>query len=174
MYDSRANVDARIARLVEQQPENTGLAQLLTLGLHRAAAPGVVLTDVKHLLAQNALDPAYSSAAPMAGPALQPAQWVDFHDGVAKIGFEGGGFCFDNELPRHRVFVEPFSLSSRLATNGEYLAFIEARGYRDPSLGLSEGGTACVRRARGILYLAPGQRRRLARVHPARPGTAGP
>jgi ergothioneine biosynthesis protein EgtB len=54
-------------------------------------------------------------------------------------GFDGNGFCFDNELPRHRVFVESFALSSRLVTNGEYLAFVEAGGYRDPSLWLSEG-----------------------------------
>lgn len=57
-------------------------------------------------------------------------------------GFDGDGFCFDNELPRHRVFVEPFALSSRLVTNGEYLAFVEAGGYRDPSLWLSEGWDA--------------------------------
>jgi formylglycine-generating enzyme required for sulfatase activity len=48
-------------------------------------------------------------------------------------------FFFDNELPHHRVFVEPFSLSSRLVSNSEYLAFVDAGGYRDPSLWLSQG-----------------------------------
>jgi ergothioneine biosynthesis protein EgtB len=58
---------------------------------------------------------------------------------VVDIGHDGGGYCFDNELPRHRQFVEPYALASRLSTNADYLAFIHAGGYRDPALWLSEG-----------------------------------
>lgn len=139
----RHDVDVRVARLLERQAENTELAQLLRLGLHHEQQhQELILTDVQHLLAQNALAQAYASTAPAAGPALRPASWVDFHDSVARVGFDGAGFCFDNELPQHRVFVEPFALSSCLVTNGEYLAFIEAGGYNDPSLWLSEGWDA--------------------------------
>ncbi|MEO6354634.1 MAG: SUMF1/EgtB/PvdO family nonheme iron enzyme, partial [Burkholderiaceae bacterium] len=68
-----------------------------------------------------------------------PLEWLQYQGRVVEIGHAGDGFCFDNELPRHRQFVEPFALASRLVTNGEYLAFIEAGAYRDPTLWLSEG-----------------------------------
>jgi formylglycine-generating enzyme required for sulfatase activity len=65
--------------------------------------------------------------------------WLDFEGGLAEAGYGGKGFCFDNELPRHSTYVAPFALASRLVTNGEYRAFIEAGGYRDPALWLAEG-----------------------------------
>jgi ergothioneine biosynthesis protein EgtB len=123
-----------------QQPDDNQLAELVTLGLHHEQQhQELIVTDVKHLLAQNALHPAYNPDSPQAGRALGPARWIAFEGGVSPQGFAGDGFCFDNELPRHRVFLEPFALSSRLVTNGEYLGFVEAGGYRDPSLWLSEG-----------------------------------
>jgi ergothioneine biosynthesis protein EgtB len=65
--------------------------------------------------------------------------WVTFPEGIAWIGHEGDSFCYDNEGPRHREFIHAFQLASRLVTNGEYFQFIEAGGYRDPLLWLSEG-----------------------------------
>jgi ergothioneine biosynthesis protein EgtB len=65
--------------------------------------------------------------------------WVPFEDGVYSIGHAGGGFSYDNETPRHRVFLEPFALGSRLITNGEFQAFIEDGGYNRPELWLSLG-----------------------------------
>jgi ergothioneine biosynthesis protein EgtB len=139
----RANVDDRVARLVARQPDNMFLVELLTLGLHHEQQhQELILTDVKHLLAQNAMEPVYSQAAPLPVHAAAQLRWLSFDGGMTALGFQGGGFCFDNELPRHRVFVEPFSLASRLVTNSEYLAFIEAGGYFDPSLWLSEGWEA--------------------------------
>jgi len=139
----RANVDERVARLVARQPNNMVLVELLKLGLHHEQQhQELILTDVKHLLAQNAMEPVYSPAAPLASHAAALQRWLSFDGGMAALGFQGSGFCFDNELPRHRVFVEPFSLASRLVTNGEYLAFIEAGGYCDPALWLSEGWDA--------------------------------
>jgi ergothioneine biosynthesis protein EgtB len=136
----RSNVDERILRLLAQRADDGKLAELVTLGLHHEQQhQELILTDVKHLLAQNALHPVYSADAPQAGRATGAARWIDFEGGVGAQGFDGDGFCFDNELPRHRAFVEPFALSSRLVTNGEYLAFLEAGAYRDPSLWLSEG-----------------------------------
>jgi ergothioneine biosynthesis protein EgtB len=135
----RGNVDERVLRLLAQQPHDGKLAALVTLGLHHEQQhQELILTDVKHLLAQSPLHPVYSPDAPKSD-AAGPVRWVDFDGGVTGLGFAADGFCFDNELPRHRVFLEPYSLSSRLVTNGEYLAFVEAGGYRDPSLWLSEG-----------------------------------
>jgi ergothioneine biosynthesis protein EgtB len=132
----RANVDARVAALLAQRPD---LAGLVELGLqHEQQHQELILTDVKHLLAQSALAPAYLELALAATPAT-PLGWTAHAGGVVAIGHDGAGFCFDNELPRHRQVVEPFELADRLVNNGEYLAFIEAGGYRDPSLWLSEG-----------------------------------
>jgi ergothioneine biosynthesis protein EgtB len=135
----RADVDARMARLAG----DARLADLVTLGLqHEEQHQELILTDVKHLLSHNAMAPVYSPQAPLAPISplgAEPLRWLRFDGGLADIGHAGEGFCFDNELPRHRVHLQPFALASRLVTNGEYLAFIDAGGYRDPALWLSEG-----------------------------------
>ena len=136
----RLDVDARMLRLLDSRAGDASLAELVTLGLeHEQQHQELILTDVKHLLAQSPLYPAYAEA-PLAPAAPAPAlSWHAFEGGLAGIGYPGDGFCFDNELPRHRQYLAPFELASRLVSNGEYLAFIEAGGYRDASLWLSEG-----------------------------------
>jgi ergothioneine biosynthesis protein EgtB len=147
----RHDVDARIAGLLEAQAAGPKLARitaLLALGLeHEQQHQELMLTDVKHLLAQNLLLPTYFEA-PFTGAAAgagagageaPPLAWQAFDGGLVTIGYQGDGFCFDNETPPHRQFVAPFALASRLTTNGEYRAFVEAGGYRDASLWLAEG-----------------------------------
>jgi ergothioneine biosynthesis protein EgtB len=136
----RADVEARLLRLLASAPDDGELAALVELGLqHEQQHQELILTDVKHLLSRNPLYPAYvDSPLPASGPA-EPLAWHEFDGGLAEIGHAGGGFAFDNESPRHRAYLQPFALASRLATNGEYLDFIEAGGYRDPSLWLSDG-----------------------------------
>jgi ergothioneine biosynthesis protein EgtB len=136
----RANVDARIARLLAEQADNEELAMLIELGLqHEQQHQELILTDVKHLLAQSALYPAYIPAPAPTAETVAPLGWIDCAGGLVEIGHDGDGFCFDNELPRHREYLQPFALAERLVTNGEFLEFVEAGGYRDPSLWLSEG-----------------------------------
>ncbi|KQQ89118.1 ergothioneine biosynthesis protein EgtB [Massilia sp. Leaf139] len=135
----REDVDARMLRLLEGEGD-AALSELVLLGLqHEQQHQELMLTDVKHMLAQNPVAPAYDGAgmAPDAPP--RPLAFLDFDGGLVEIGHDGRGFCFDNELPRHRSYVAPFALASRLVTNGEYLAFIEAGGYRDAALWLAEG-----------------------------------
>lgn len=144
----RANVDARIAALVGRDGADAALAALLALGLqHEQQHQELILTDVKHLLAQNPLLPAYraepacaagTAAAGQDAPAAASA-WRRFDGGLCEIGHQGDGFCFDNELPRHQTVLAPFELAARLVTNREYLAFVQAGGYRDPGLWLAEG-----------------------------------
>ncbi len=145
----RQDIDARMAVLLQFDMADTAraqLADLLELGLqHEQQHQELMLTDVKHLLAQNPLLPAYRDAPlalPLAAGVPQPA-WIAFDGGLTGIGFEplagGGGFCFDNELPRHLEYVAPFELAARLVTNREFLDFIEAGGYRNADLWLSEG-----------------------------------
>ncbi|WP_373888306.1 ergothioneine biosynthesis protein EgtB [Massilia sp. YMA4] len=152
----RANVDGRIVALLGSLADGAArerLAALLTLGLqHEQQHQELIQTDVKHLLAQNALYPAYLER-PLAAAAASPLEWVACEGGVVTVGHDGDGFCFDNELPRHRQFVEPFALAARLVTNGEYLAFIEAGGYTTPALWLAEGWDwACAQALRQPLY----------------------
>ncbi|MEW6761193.1 MAG: ergothioneine biosynthesis protein EgtB [Pseudomonadota bacterium] len=135
----RMDVDRRMVQLLAS-PRDFGVAALVELGLqHEQQHQELMLTDLKHLLAQNPLYPAYTPQAMAIGAPPGPVDWIDFDGGLAEIGHGGRGFCFDNELPRHRTYVAPFALASRLVTNGEYRDFIEAGGYRDPSLWLAEG-----------------------------------
>ena len=139
----RHDVDARVARLLASGLDAQQRAQLellVTLGLqHEQQHQELILTDVKHLLAQSALLPAYLEAPRPDQPPAVPLAWVDFPGGLAEIGHAGDGFCFDNELPRHKQYVAPFQLASRLVTNGEYLAFVAAGGYFNAALWLAEG-----------------------------------
>jgi ergothioneine biosynthesis protein EgtB len=136
----RASVDARMARLLADQADNEDLALLIELGLqHEQQHQELILTDVRHLLAQNPMYPPYTQAPQQPPDSAAAPDWVGFSGGLVEIGHDGDGFCFDNELPRHRYFVQPFALAERLVTNGEYLEFIDAGGYRDPALWLSEG-----------------------------------
>lgn len=135
----RADVDDRMLRLLEGGTD-AGLAALLTLGLqHEQQHQELMLTDVKHLLAQNPIAPGYDGEPMAPESAPRPLSFIEFDGGLVEIGHDGRGFAFDNELPRHRSYVAPFTLASRLVTNGEYAAFIEAGGYRDPALWLAEG-----------------------------------
>ena len=140
----RLDVDRRMTRLLARRGGGAALdpalAALVELGLqHEQQHQELMLTDLKHLLAQNPLFPAYldEPLAPARPPG--PIDWIRCEGGLAEIGHDGRGFCFDNELPRHRAYLAPFEIASRLVTNGEYLAFIEAGGYRDPGLWLAEG-----------------------------------
>lgn len=146
----RENVDRRMLALLALAP----IGELVALGLqHEQQHQELMLTDVKHLLAQSVLLPAYLDTPLAAGGAAPALAWQRVEGGLAEIGHEGDGFCFDNELPRHRVYVAPFELAARLVTNGEYLAFIEAGGYRDPGLWLAEGWDAvCQQRLAHPLY----------------------
>jgi ergothioneine biosynthesis protein EgtB len=135
----RRNVDERIVALLEEGG-NARLASLIETGLHHEQQhQELMLTDFKHLLSLNPLWPAYSPDKLPQGAPPAKLQWLEFDAGIVQVGHQGGGFCFDNELPRHRQFVEPYAIATRLVTNAEYLAFIEAGGYRTPSLWLSEG-----------------------------------
>jgi ergothioneine biosynthesis protein EgtB len=139
----RRDVETRVQALLSQTWSASLQAEinaLLELGLqHEQQHQELILTDVLHLFSRNPLKPAYA-ATPYAMADLPAAmEWLSFDSGVVQVGHEGTGFCFDNELPRHRQFVEAYALATRLVTNREYLAFVEAGGYEDPALWLSEG-----------------------------------
>ena len=142
-YAYRTYVDEYILNLLETCNERqlAEIAPILTLGMHHEQQhQELMVTDIKHVLSNNPLHPIYRPGR-MQDPSPQPPAlaWITFPEGIAWIGHEGDSFCYDNEEPRHREFLHTFQLASRLVTNGEYLQFIEAGGYSDPLLWLSEG-----------------------------------
>lgn len=135
----REDVDTRMLKLLAGS--DASFHSLIELGLqHEQQHQELILTDIKHLLGQNPLWPAYNGdVSEPAGPAPE-LEWIEFPAEIVKIGHPGGSaFSYDNELPSHRQFLEAYQLASRLVTNGEFLAFIEAGGYSEPSLWLAEG-----------------------------------
>jgi dimethylhistidine N-methyltransferase len=142
VYAYRDHVDAAIERLLQQ--ESSRVTQLVELGCHHEQQhQELLLTDILHLFAQNPLRPAYKSPEPLPfeAQALAAANYLGFEGGAIEIGHEGGGFAFDCEGPRHRVFLEPYRLADRLVSNREWIDFIEDGGYQKPLLWLAEGWT---------------------------------
>src|SRR5512143_1166133 len=134
----RAHVDAAIAPLFGLANEDAELAQIIELGLqHEQQHQELILTDVLHLLSRNPLAPAYRR--PWALPSNPPPahHWIAYEGGLTEVGADGTSFAFDNESPRHRVFVAPFELASHPVTNREFLAFIGDGGDRRPELWLA-------------------------------------
>lgn len=113
---------------------------LVELGLHHEQQhQELILMDAKHLLSLSPLHPSYSAAAPALSPQEGALEWRAFAGGLHEIGHTGPGFAFDNEGPRHRVWLEPFALAARPVTCGDYLAFIDDGGYRRSDPWLSAG-----------------------------------
>ncbi len=144
----RRDVDHRVERLLDTvgSSERPVVDGLVELGIHHEQQhQELLLMDVKHVLSINPLRPVYR---PDRQPIGQPgtANWieVDPGDGVVEVGWSGDGFSFDNELPRHRTLLEPFRITDRLVTAGEWIAFIADGGYRRPDLWLSDGWHAVV------------------------------
>ena len=151
VFEYRRAIDARLGDLEGTVTEEVAAA--LELGLHHEEQhQELLLTDIKHLFGANPLRPAYrispsaahsrtSTLPPEAPESKHGLRWIAFEvpGGLAEIGHAGPGFSFDNEGPRHKVYLAPFMIGSRLVTCGEYLAFVLDGGYRQCDLWLSEG-----------------------------------
>lgn len=145
----RAAVDQRMATLLERSVSATTsdgqelvrLAELVELGLnHEQQHQELLLTDLLHLFSCNPLAPVYSAAPlALADPTDSAAGWLSFDAGTTEIGHGGAGFAFDNEGPRHRVWLAPFALARRLVTQGEWQVFMQDGGYSDARWWLSAG-----------------------------------
>ncbi len=140
----RAHVNEAMQQLLGQT-DHSAWADIETrtvIGLnHEQQHQELLLTDIKHIFACNPLRPVYRDL-PQISATAAPRQWIEQPGGLIEIGATGEGFAYDNEFPRHKVYLQPFKLASRLITNAEYLAFIEDAGYDRPELWLSEGWKA--------------------------------
>jgi len=152
----RDHVTAATARLIERLPgdEWREVAPLLELGLHHEQQhQELILMDIKHVFSLNPLLPAYLAPQLQVQAPAPPLGWLGFDGGLKKIGHNGTNFAFDNETPRHKVWLEPFQLASRPVTCGEYLGFIEEGGYSKPEYWLSDGwATVCEQHWEAPLY----------------------
>ena len=157
----RASVDSHVDNLLSSADEKLldEIEPILILGFHHEQQhQELLVTDIKHVFAQNPLYPVFrdheaagarsaattvpnaggrSSATP--GSQNSPLQFIDFEDTVVAIGHDGRGFAYDNEEPRHQALVAAFSLATRPVTNGEYMAFIADNGYARSEFWLSLG-----------------------------------
>jgi ergothioneine biosynthesis protein EgtB len=116
------------------------LLATVELGLHHEQQhQELLLTDIQHALSCNPLKPAYSTAIEAPSTTSVPMTFIPGREGLVHIGHAGDGFAFDNEGPRHRVWLEPHALANRPVSNAEYASFIHDGGYREPTLWLSEG-----------------------------------
>ncbi len=140
----REHVNDAIERLLGKTSD-PAIAELVELGCHHEQQhQELLLTDILHLFAQSPLRPAYKDPEPLAVDLATPADpsWQTFEGGTIEIGHDGSGFHFDCEGPRHRTLIEPFALSQRQVTNGDWIDFIEDDGYRQPLHWLSAGWDA--------------------------------
>ncbi len=148
----REHVDTAIGRLLDQTPEDEALRRIVLGIQHEQQHLELAVTDIKHAFFTNPLQPAYTQAPEAQGRMLisPPLSWLSYapgfpvRPGVVEVGVTPDpkaieSFAFDNETPRHPVYVPPFRLASRLTTCAEYLAFMDEEGYNRPELWLSEG-----------------------------------
>ena len=135
--DYRAHVDSAMAELLASGPD---LGSLLVLGLqHEQQHQELLLTDMLHAFSQNPLSPAVLPNWKPPTASATSDYFVAMDGGVALAGFEGDGFSFDNESPRHKTFLQPFKLANRLVRNGAWADFIADGGYTTPTLWMADG-----------------------------------
>jgi ergothioneine biosynthesis protein EgtB len=140
VFEFRRHVDEKMTALIDSGIDDE-IRGLIILGLnHEQQHQELFLSDLKYTFSVNPLFPAYREHfAPEEASEAGAASLVEIQGGLYDIGYNGGGFCFDNELARHGAFIDGFAISDRLVTNREFIEFIEAGGYHDHRLWHSEG-----------------------------------
>lgn len=141
----REHVDEGIERLLEENPEPEVLRRIELGANHEEQHQELLLTDILNAFFTNPLRPKYKNQGDEVRrekEATRSLRFESFPGGLREVGYTGAGFCYDNELPRHRVWLEPYALADRLVTNGEFAEFISDGGYRRSELWLSAGWDA--------------------------------
>jgi len=132
IYAYRKYVDEAMTGFLCNEP-SAEVKELLILGFnHEEQHQELLYTDIKYILGHNPLFPAYSHS--YVSPKVdwvEDGEFIKLDEGIYEIGFKGDGFCFDNELDRHKVYLNAFEISPNLVTNAEYLEFINSGGYHD-------------------------------------------
>ncbi len=141
VFQYREYVDAAMVHRGFQNPDKI---DRITLGLHHEQQhQELLLTDIKHAFAGNPLRPVYQQRQVRITAVPQPLEWLTHPGGLVDLGHAGEPFAFDNETPRHIVYLQPFRIANRLVNCGDWLAFMEDGGYERAELWLSDGWEAC-------------------------------
>lgn len=131
VYNYRKHVDEAMHEFLSGDVKEE-LNGLILIGLnHEQQHQELLYTDIKYILGHNPLFPAYSNNEKENFVQDSPAKYIEMSEGVYEIGHNGEGFCFDNELNRHKVYLSPYKISSNLVTNGDYMQFIQEGGYEN-------------------------------------------
>jgi len=140
VFQYRKFVDEKMHELLSREVSKE-LHTLVILGInHEQQHQELLLTDIKYTFSCNPTFPVYYGKQILEEKcAVKSNGWAELTGGIYKIGHEGEGFCFDNELERHRVYVQDFKIQKNLVTNGEFLEFIEDGGYQDFRFWHAEG-----------------------------------
>jgi len=147
VLDYRAYVEQELGALLRAGTLSPQLLALVELGLqHEQQHQELILTDVKHMLSCNPMRPAYQPQWPLTAIKGREMRWHRFEGGARTIGHAGDGFSFDNETPRHTVWLHDFEIASHPVTHGDWLAFMQDGGYERPDLWLSAGWEAVTAR----------------------------
>lgn len=150
-----AQVTERVQQLMSLEP-SPDLLDWIELGCHHEQQhQELILTDILHLFSRNRLEPAYvPEASEIQRIETKPrSDWFEVPEGLYEVGHAAAGFAFDNEQPRHKVYLPAYRLATRLVTNGEFIEFIEDGGYQRPDLWLDAGYHAvCAERWTMPLY----------------------
>ena len=143
----RHHVDQAMFALLAEGRVSIEVSALIELGLHHEQQhQELILTDVKHLLSRNPMKPAYQKQWPLTPVRARAPRWIGFDGDLSEIGHSGTDFCFDNETPRHRAWLDAFQIASHPVTHGDLIDFIDDGGYRRPELWLSAGWDAVTAR----------------------------
>jgi ergothioneine biosynthesis protein EgtB len=139
VYAYRNYVTSALEELLEE-PISQEIEKLLTIGIHHEKQhQELLLTDIKYILGNNPLMPVYDDSFRESVPNKNSQKWIPIQEGIYTIGFQGNDFCYDNELGRHKVFLQNFEISNTLISNKEWLEFMIAGGYKKPLLWHAEG-----------------------------------
>ena len=139
IYHYRRYVDEAMEKLLSADLSSE-IKKVVLLGFnHEQQHQELLFSDIKYILGHNPLFPAYDEIGIEGVPVEEGSEWISIPEGVYEIGYKGDGFCFDNELAVHKVYLQPYQISSRLVTNEEYLEFIKDGGYQNFRYWHSEG-----------------------------------
>jgi ergothioneine biosynthesis protein EgtB len=134
VFRYRAYVDQAMEKFLSNAPGDE-IMELMELGLnHEQQHQELLWYDIKYILGHNPLFPAYAAENIEEDIAGTDGSWLDIKEGVYEVGHQGSAFHFDNELGRHKVYIQNFSISTGLVSNAEYLEFMQAGGYQDFNL----------------------------------------
>ncbi|MGY3053519.1 ergothioneine biosynthesis protein EgtB [Pedobacter sp. UYEF25] len=139
VYKYRKFVDEHMIAFLKKA-NLSEIDELMLLGLnHEEQHQELLLTDIKYILGNNPLFPAYGERRSIDKPNSKSLDFLNIPEGIYEVGFQGDGFCFDNELNKHKVYLNAFSISPVLVNNADYLEFINAGGYKNFSYWHADG-----------------------------------